>query len=666
MEEMMDMKMAKMQEDLEKTFDELWDKRKLTVLQDTKVLIETKMKSSSEIQADEKVQHYIATTGEAVMNDLMSTKKQDTVISVTEATKEAAGKITQKFQSAATLKREQLLRELEGKESKVIKQIAQKRDGVMHEIEVAVETIGEESSKYMAQISIEGDKALASISDNRDMALGDINEEVAQAVNEIEHATEQNRVKLVNIADSDIDNASPNKRTDVKTSPSTYVTPSKASGGKHPMFIDVDETNLNVAPTMENKRYNRHMSHNGSSSKEDKTWNTLWSVNSFHKEFKAKLKSENNILSFYQQLCVQSPQYGIYVRKLEDIQPNEDLCPREFDRDARNNMARTIYQKLQDDNCVSISYEKAQQSILQYSSTSDGYKVLAQLLRFVHPNLQQMTSKTYEVPTLSKSRGNLYKYGDKVTNYVLNQRICNRRYNEVEKSIMFLNNLDTIKYSEAKQRALAEIRQIETGMMQGGQMDPNLTLESLPTTIEQYHMQIFGNKEEDKRSHQTFGNSFIRTMRADDSVCTSIDSDDDVVPMVRAFVRNRDPKRQYNARRYDNRRRDNDQRYDNCRKDNDTRNQCQACDRWGCSEKKCSFVARVHLAINFIKEHTSSAAKLAEEYLRINSKRTKMSTIRTLAAMDQNLHEQCLQDGDEILQEYDVSIPMEEVDFEQE
>jgi len=655
--------MAKMQEDLEKTFDELWDQRKLAVLQDAKVLIETKMKSSSEIQIDEKVQHYIATTGEAVMNDLMSTKKQDMVVSVTEATKEAAGKIAEKFQSTATLKREQLLRELEGKENKVIKQIAQKRDGVVQDIE-------RESSKYMAQISIEGDKALAQISDNRDMALGDINEEVAQAVNEIEHATEQNRVKLVHTAKSDAINASLSEQTEAKTSPSTYVTPSKTSGARHPMFVDVDETNLKVAPTSVNqKRYDRHSPYNGPSSKEDKTWNTLWSVNSFHKQFKAKLKSESNILSFYQQLCVQGPQYGIYVRKLEDIQPNEDLCPREFDREARNNMARTIYQKLQDDDCVSISYEKAQQLILQYSSTSDGYKVLAQLLRFVHPNLQQMTSKTYEVPTLSKSRGNLYKYGDKVTNYVLNQRICNRRYNEVEKSIMFLNNLDTIKYSEAKQRALAEIRQIETGMMQGGQMDPNLTLESLPTTIEQYHMQIFGSKEEDKRSHQTYGNSFIRTMRADDSVCTSIgDSDDDVVPMVRAFVRNRDQKRQYTARRYDNRRSDNDQRYDNRRKDNNPRqmNQCQACGRWGCSEKKCSFVARVHLAINFIKEQGSSAAKLAEEYLRINSKRTKMSTIRTLAAMDQNLHDQCMHDGDDILQEYDVSIPMEEIDFEQE
>jgi len=56
------------------------------------------MKTSSEIQADAKVQQYITTTGEAVMNDLMSCKKQDMVTSATEVTKEAAEKITQQIQ----------------------------------------------------------------------------------------------------------------------------------------------------------------------------------------------------------------------------------------------------------------------------------------------------------------------------------------------------------------------------------------------------------------------------------------------------------------------------------------------------------------------------------------------------------------------------------------
>jgi len=43
-----------------------------------------------------------------------------------------------------------------------------------------------------------------------------------------------------------------------------------------------------------------------------------------------------------------------------------------------------------------------------------------------------------------------------------------------------------------------------------------------------------------------------------------------------------------------------------------------------------------------------------------------MSTIRTLAAIDPDFHQQYAQDGADILKQYDVSIPMEEIDFEQE
>ena len=644
MEEIMELKIRKMKEDLELNFDVLWSKRREGVIQETQTLIADRMKNVSETQVDEKLEQYLVTTGESMMDKLMTSKKDEMVENVTAVTTEVANKVTQKFQTSATLRREQLLRELESKESKAIKQIAQKRDVMLDIMEKAVNDAGEKSEDHIKLVSLEGDKAIAKIVQQRDTALGDINEEVAQAIIEIQYATEQDRVE--------------ERVKDEHESEHTtkHVTPSKPMGERHPKFMEVDEDNLHAdPPPIQNRRHNNQY---GSSNKDDKAWNTLWSVSSFHKQFKAKLKSESNILSFYQQLYVQGPDYGIHVKRLEDIQPNEDLCPTSFNRDTRNNMARTIYQKLQDDDCVSVSYEKAQQLIEQYSSSSDGYKVLAQLLRFVHPNLQQMTSKTYEVPTLSRSRSNLYRYGDKMTNYILNQRICNRWYSEVEKSIMFLNNLDTNKYTESKQRALAEIRQIETSMANGGKMDPNLMIESLPTTIEQYHMQLYGNKSDETYKNSKFNTSFIRNLMSDESQykCDLADdmekSDDEQRPTIRAFGRKHEKTSAYNQRGHN--------------RDQRPMSQCRACGRWGCNERKCYFTAKVHLALKYMKENGSSAVKLAEEYLRINSKRTKMSTIRTLASMDPELHEQFLLNGDKVLQDYDVAIPMETIDFEEE
>ena len=90
--------------------------------------------------------------------------------------------------------------------------------------------------------------------------------------------------------------------------------------------------------------------------------------------------------------------------------------------------------------------------------------------------------------------------------------------------------------------------------------------------------------------------------------------------------------------------------------------QCKACGKWGCSERKCQFAAKVHLAINFIKENSSAAAKLAEEYLRTNNRRTRMSTIRTLTASLS--HESgSIPNDEDILNHYELDIPMEEVDF---
>ena len=40
-------------------------------------------------------------------------------------------------------------------------------------------------------------------------------------------------------------------------------------------------------------------------------------------------------------------------------------------------------------------------------------------------------------------------------------------------------------------RSKAKVRQISSGRMDGS-IDPNLSLESLPTTIEQYHQQLHG------------------------------------------------------------------------------------------------------------------------------------------------------------------------------
>ena len=306
-------------------------------------------------------------------------------------------------------------------------------------------------------------------------------------------------------------------------------------GNVHSRFPNVDPSNLKVDEDF--RAQPRQYCQRGAHREHEES---KMSAYGFHKYFKAKVRNDTQILNFYQQLHKQGSPYGIHCVPLQDIHPNVDLCPNQYTPKVREEMALTIYQKLQDEDCVSVGYKKAQRLILQYAGVSDGYRVLERLLRSVHPNLKHSTSHTYDVPKLSSSFGNLYDYGSKIMNYILMQKIKQRTYSQVEQTIMFLNNMDEKKYYEAKNRALAEVRQItSTG---NTNLDLNLMLESLPTTLEQYHEQIHGTAISQPQR-------FVRSMYdMNDTInlCDDVSEGDDAI--VPAFGR------KYNQRNYHNER----------------------------------------------------------------------------------------------------------------
>ena len=364
-------------------------------------------------------------------------------------------------------------------------------------------------------------------------------------------------------------------------------------------------------------------------------WSTS-PISSFHKQVLAKMSKESHVLNFYQQLYTQGPAYGIHFRPLEEIKMGVRICPDRFSDLERRQMATTLYQKMSDDDCVSPSFTKAHSLIRQYSSSSDGYKVLFQLLRSVHPNLQQITSTTYEVPKLSQYKGNLFDYGDQITHYILTQHIKQRQFDEIEQSIMFLNNIDVSKYAEAKQRALTEISHNTHPSNPGKLSDPNLQLDSLPTTIEQYQTQA-------NTTSDSTNTNLIRTLVSDESTVVSETTQSDTGSAVLHYLRNNHSasNKRYNRRQ-------------------GVQSQCKACGKWGCQEKRCSYTGRLKVALNFIQKNSKLASELGQEFLRINSKRTKMSTIRTLMSINPETN---VTPDNELLQTYDVEIPMEEVEF---
>ena len=101
------------------------------------------------------------------------------------------------------------------------------------------------------------------------------------------------------------------------------------------------------------------------------------------------MKSDDDILVFYNQLRSQGRTYNIHLIDSQRIGPDRDLCPVGIPASARETMALAIYQKLQDENTRDLNYDELQNSLDQHAATSDGYEVLQELLRRVHPNLYE-------------------------------------------------------------------------------------------------------------------------------------------------------------------------------------------------------------------------------------------------------------------------------------
>ena len=213
---------------------------------------------------------------------------------------------------------------------------------------------------------------------------------------------------------------------------------------------------------------------------------SAFNVTGFHKHFMACMDSPVHILNFYQQLFTQGQLYGIYCVALTDINPYVDLCPKHFNPPERSRMATTIYQKLQNPDCVTKTFQAAQNILTTYASSSDGYKVLKQLLRFVHPRLNSQ-DVLREQPKLSKF-SDIFSYADAMRNFVLVEHIQGRNYNDKEQSLMFCQYIDIDTYFSDKQRCIDEIIYQTHGDRPIQNAD--LLMDALPITVAKYHAQM--------------------------------------------------------------------------------------------------------------------------------------------------------------------------------
>ena len=337
----------------------------------------------------------------------------------------------------------------------------------------------------------------------------------------------------------------------------------------------------------------------------------------FHKYFKAKLESNDNVLTFYQQLHSQGRNYNILLIDLKDIQPDVDLCPSHVPPVARTTMKIALYQKFQDPDCLSPEYTEGRNFVETFGGTSDGYSVLYQMIRLVHPHL--IKGRTlYNLPSYSNI-GDLFKYSNMMRNYILVQEIKNRYFTEKEKSEMFLHNIDDPKLSSGRAKALSEL---DIATMDGGTdvKVSNLRMDNLAITVLQYNDSLEVSEQ----------HSFTGTVRSLQSR-----------PQNRQRGQSSGNKSSQQHTRI------------NTPRSKYVAIQCNGCGMWGHPVSQCRHVPKIAIAMDYIKSKPRHVDKLVTEFKRVNNKVTKKGTIRFLLNDDG--------DPESYLQENDIDIPMEDV-----
>ena len=183
---------------------------------------------------------------------------------------------------------------------------------------------------------------------------------------------------------------------------------------------------------------------------------TVYDIQSFLTQFKAPLKSDDDIIIFYLQLKSQGETYNIHLIDITEVQPDKDLCPTGISQAARKKISLAIFQKIQDENTRDATYTELQHIMEQLSRTSDGYEALLELLRRVHPNLDD-EHEEYESRKLSQCDYNLYTLNKHLRNYFTQEEINGRPYGAKEKSKIYLDSLDDDTYKDARVQCLLDL-----------------------------------------------------------------------------------------------------------------------------------------------------------------------------------------------------------------
>ena len=302
--------------------------------------------------------------------------------------------------------------------------------------------------------------------------------------------------------------------------------------------------------------------------------------------------AQDQILEFYIKLRLAVAKGGIHLRPIDNIIKEQSIAQNTINKEAHQSQSNALYTILANEKYIPKDFTMAQNCILGYSTTMDGFAALKAMLKLTHPVLNKKRPSP-NPPTLNDST-DIHNYEQNLRNYYLLHRLYNKtEYPAIEKSKQFLRGIEDDKYSEAVKRIQ---NQLDTTEIMQIDLPDDFTLDNIASSIinitEEYDDEVvvvrtansFPYKRQPRTNHQQTR-----------------------PPRTRPSTTN------HNKQQY---------RFSNA--------QCHACKYFGHTINHCGLLPKVLAILLFKSKNEKQCETVLQKYIAQNSVSSKKTFVRAL------------------------------------
>ena len=173
--------------------------------------------------------------------------------------------------------------------------------------------------------------------------------------------------------------------------------------------------------------------------------------------------TQDQILEFYIKLRLAIEKGGIHIIPIEQITKDKSIAHQMNHMTATDlhTQSNALFTILSNENFIPKDFTMAQNCILGYASTMDGFGALKAMLKLTHPLLSR--KRPTNVPPVLSDSTDIHSYEQSLRNYYLLHKLYNDTdYPPIEKAKQFLQGVDDDRYSDAVARVQHQLDTAET------------------------------------------------------------------------------------------------------------------------------------------------------------------------------------------------------------